>query len=90
LHAYKFEFSQNAYLNIQCTLEGTLIGQNLYRKGGFAVEQDIIIDAGEEYADRSKDHVLFMVRPRGGPTSTNIGTSGVATKWHSEYMSDPS
>ncbi|KAF2441393.1 hypothetical protein P171DRAFT_446289 [Karstenula rhodostoma CBS 690.94] len=55
-----------------CTLEGTLTGQNLYRKGGFAVEQDIIIDAGEEYADRPKDHVLFMVRPRGGPSSTKI------------------
>ena len=72
---HKFELRQDTYLNIQCIVEATLAGQKLYQKGGFTVERDFYLDAGEKYADRPKDHLLFMVRPRGVQTSTEEVTS---------------
>ncbi|KAL5114925.1 hypothetical protein ACEQ8H_007172 [Pleosporales sp. CAS-2024a] len=53
--------------NALCILEGTQIGSKLYRKGGFTTEQEIVIDAGPEYAHKPKDHVFFMMRPRKRP-----------------------
>ncbi|PVH94100.1 hypothetical protein DM02DRAFT_694119 [Periconia macrospinosa] len=47
-----------------CILEGTLPGKRLYLKGGFIVQRDFYLDAGEEFAGRPRDHVVFMVRPR--------------------------
>jgi len=45
-------------------VESTEVAQRLYETGGFVVERDYYLDAGERFADRPKDHILFMVRPR--------------------------
>ena len=53
-------------LQIQCTVEATKAGMLLYKECGFRVEHEFDLDAGEQYADRPKDHLWFMVRPRSG------------------------
>ncbi|KAF1979427.1 hypothetical protein BU23DRAFT_643107 [Bimuria novae-zelandiae CBS 107.79] len=50
-------------LHALCTVDATPVGKKLYLRGGFVVQRDFYVDAGEKYADRPKDtHVVH------GPT----------------------
>lgn len=51
---------------MKCILESTLVARKLYESRGFKVERDFFVDAGQRFADRPKDHILFMIRARSG------------------------
>ncbi|KAF2681409.1 hypothetical protein K458DRAFT_391798 [Lentithecium fluviatile CBS 122367] len=52
--------------NALCLVESTQVAKKLYKTGGFLIERDYHLDAGEKFADRPKDRPIFVVRPRPG------------------------